>query len=358
VEPSVHHEISLHPDAADRDDGPVASSVERVTPSSTRYPEIAVLDEVGIGLFILDPSGELAATNASAEALLQRRATLLGEIRERARERGSSGRQGQVMVDGELGRHRLIGYRLVRSPQLGTIVTLRDITELERARVERATLERLSEVGRACAMVAHEIGNPLAALKATLQSIEREAAAAGLGDTIGAVFREVDRLDNILGQLLGFVRHRSPRRSWSTLGLIVERARAAAGARLEGIALYGPWGALPELHCDADQIEQVLLNLFLNAADAMPGGGEIVVSGYVAGADLVVVVEDSGPGVPPELREKVFQSFYTTKSAGVGLGLSVCFRIMSDHGGSIAIEDREGGPGAAVRLTLPLARSG
>jgi nitrogen fixation/metabolism regulation signal transduction histidine kinase len=78
----------------------------------------------------------------------------------------------------------------------------------------------------------------------------------------------------------------------------------------------------------------------------------------VVGDRVVVQVEDSGPGIPPDQREKVFESFHTTKQAGVGLGLTVCLRIMSDHGGSISIEDREGARGAAVRLTLPLARSG
>ena len=77
-----------------------------------------------------------------------------------------------------------------------------------------------------------------------------------------------------------------------------------------------------------------------------------------SGAWLTILVEDTGPGVPPDQREKVFESFHTTKPAGVGLGLPVCLRIMSDHGGSISIEDREGARGAAVRLTLPLARSG
>src|SRR5580692_8837613 len=97
--------------------------------------------------------------------------------------------------------------------------------ESEPSGAEREALVRLSQVGRACAMVAHEIGNPLAAIKATLQSIEQEAAAAGLGDTLDAVFREVDRLDHILSQLLGFVRHRAPRRTRASLVEIVARAR-------------------------------------------------------------------------------------------------------------------------------------
>jgi signal transduction histidine kinase len=247
----------------------------------------------------------------------------------------------------------VIGYRVVRSPRLGTIFTLRDITELTRARAERQALERLSQVGRACAMVAHEIGNPLAALKATLQSIEREAAAAGLGDPISAVFREIDRLDKILGQLLGFVRHRSPRRVRTDLAPVIERAFAAAGARLAKIVVHPLREALPRVSCDPDQMEQVFLNLFLNAADAMHGRGELWLRGGASKAHVWIRVEDNGPGVPADLKQKVFDSFFTTRPAGVGLGLPVCLRIMSDHHGSIAIEDREGG-GASVRLTLPL----
>jgi signal transduction histidine kinase len=235
-----------------------------------------------------------------------------------------------------------------------------DVSPFPRSRTEREALVRLSQVGRACAMVAHEIGNPLAAIKATLQSVEREAAQAGLGDTLGAVFREVDRLDDLLRQLLGFVRHRPPRRTRADFAEIVARARAAAGARLADVSFRRgpPGGPLPDVIGDPDQLEQVLLNLFLNAADAMPAGGEIVWSARPAGDELSVLVEDGGTGVPPDLREKVFESFYTTKPAGVGLGLPVCLRIMSDHGGSISIEDREGARGAAVRLTVPLVRSG
>jgi signal transduction histidine kinase len=336
-----------------------APLVERasLTPISARYPGAAVLDEVGFGLAILDRDGDVAATNAIADGLLRRRAgevSLLAALRERARAEGPAG-QELIEVVNEAGQRSLVGFRLARSEELGTVITLRDITELERARVERQTLERLSQVGRACAMVAHEIGNPLAAIKATLQSVEREAAAAGLGDTIGAVFREIDRLDKILGQLLGFVRHRAPRAVRADLGAIVERARLAAGARLARARFHGPPSPLPPVLCDPDQMEQVFLNLFLNAADAMPNGGDLLVRAAPHGDRLVIRVEDGGTGVPPSLREKVFESFYTTKPLGVGLGLSVCYRIMSDHNGSISIEDRAGEKGTSVRLVLPLA---
>lgn len=327
-------------------------------PLSDRYPGSAVLDEAGLGIVLFDPNGQIAATNATADDLLRRRvdrSTLLRELLELARAGGPQGSDEQqlVEVEGAGGQRSVIGYRAVRSPRLGTIFTLRDITELTRARAERQALERLSQVGRACAMVAHEIGNPLAALKATLQSIEKEAAAAGLGDPISAVFREIDRLDKILGQLLGFVRHRSPRRVRTDLAPVIDRALAAAGARLSRVRVHPLVAALPPVHCDPDQLEQVFLNLFLNASDAMNGAGELWVRGGAGKTHVWVRVEDSGPGVPKDLRAKVFESFFTTRPAGVGLGLPVCLRIMSDHHGSIAIEDRQGG-GASIKLSLPL----
>jgi signal transduction histidine kinase len=330
----------------------------RASAASSLFACTAVLDEVGIGVILLDPGGEVAAQNGVGEALGRRRtdsgATLVDVL---AQAGPAGGDQRLVEVTDAAGAKSIVGYRSVRSDRLGTIVTLRDITEAERVRADRLKLERLSQVGRACAMVAHEIGNPLAAIKATLQSIEHEAAAAGLAETIAPVYREIDRLDKILAGLLGFVRHRAPRRARADFGVIVARARAAAGDRLARVAFHPPPAPLPEVVCDADQIEQVMLNLFLNAADAMPSGGNLWVRAAPEGPRLAIRVEDDGAGVPKELREKVFESFFTTKPAGVGLGLPVCYRIVCDHQGSMSIEDREGGRGASVRLSLPLARS-
>ncbi len=344
-------------------------------PIAALYPSTMVLNEIGVGLIMVDYDGNVAVTNAIAEELLDRRVNKTTTLRDelvtialaqvpngppsRADElppASQSSEQRLIEVVDSSNQRSIIGYRFVRSPSLGIIFTLRDITEIERGRTERLQLERLSQVGKACAMVAHEIGNPLAAIKATIQSIEREAAAAGLQDPISVVYSEIDRLDKILGQLLSFVRHRAPRKTKMVLQQVVDKAKTAAESRFTSRILftanYGP--GMQPIYADPDQIQQVLLNLFINAADAMPDGGAIMVNADVQAGKMTIRVEDEGPGIPPELREKVFESFYTTKQTGTGLGLSVCYRIISDHGGSISVEGRDEGKGAAIVLTLPV----
>ena len=334
---------------------------------AARYPT-SVLDAIGVGLVLVDDAGEVAVQNTIADELVARRvnkSTLLSLLVDLAltapasdsaphKKPPSNEPADQRLVEAYdlLGRKSIIGYRFVRSPQLGTIFTLRDITELEQFRADRRQLERLSQVGKACAMVAHEIGNPLAAIKATIQSIEREAAAAGLQDPIWAVYREIDRLDKILSQLLGFVRHRAPRKTKADIPTIVAKAKSACAARLGHVVFKASYGPMEPAYVDPDQIAQVLINLFLNGADAMPEGGTLSVSAEVNDKRVAIRVEDEGPGIPPELREQVFESFYTTKQTGTGLGLSICYRIASDHGGSISVEDRRG-KGTCILVTLP-----
>ncbi len=322
-----------------------------------------LLDEIGVGVVIVDEGGEVVVTNRVADDLISRRAAggpLLNKIFEHVEnELGREGRQrtkeATVEAFDEAGVKSIVGFRLIRSHKLGTIISMHDVTETERFQAERRQLERLSEVGKACAMVAHEIGNPLAAIKATIQSIEHEAAEAGLGDSLHAVNREIDRLNNMLGQLLGFVRHRPPRRSKAELASIVNRARAAAEGRLNNIHFSTRYGLLRPLWVDQDQLQQVLLNLFINAADAMPDGGELKVYAGIEDERMVLRVEDTGTGVPTEFIDKVFDSFFTTKPTGTGLGLSICYRIVTDHGGSITIGGRTGNvSGTCVTITLPI----
>jgi len=322
-----------------------------------------LLDEIGVGIVIVDDGGEVVVTNRVADDLIARRAgggPLLNKIFEHLEHEATlDGRQRskEITLDAldEAGHKSIVGFRLIHSKRLGTIISLHDVTETERFQAERRQLERLSEVGKACAMVAHEIGNPLAAIKATIQSIEHEASQAGLGDSLTAVNREIDRLNNMLGQLLGFVRHRPPRRSKADLTSIVNRARAAAEGHLDNIHFSTRYGTLRPLWVDQDQLQQVLLNLFINAADAMPEGGEIKLYAGIEDERMVLYVEDTGTGIPPEFVDKVFDSFFTTKPTGTGLGLSICYRIVTDHGGSITIGGRSGNAqGTCVTITLPI----
>lgn len=334
----------------------------------------SVLDAIGVGLLLVDDAGDVTTKNAIAEELLTRQvndstlhAFLVGLALTPAPEpsrselarspdgrRPSGSDQRKVDVTDHLGRRSVIGYRIVRSARLGTIFTLRDISEVEQFRAKQRQLERLSEVGKACAMVAHEIGNPLAAIKATIQSIEREAAIAGLQDPISAVYSEIHRLDKILSQLLGFVRHRPPRKTVSHLQSIVTKARNAAGSRLDGVQFTERYDDIEPIHVDPDQLEQVLINLFLNAADAQPSGGTLAVSAEIVAGRLLLRVEDEGPGIAAALRQQIFESFYTTKQTGTGLGLSICYRIITEHGGTIAAEERrDKRKGTCISILLP-----
>lgn len=327
-----------------------------------RWP-VSILDAIGVGLVLIDERGDVSIQNAIAEELLNRKVqqksllTVLVHdamtvVQNATYVASEIEDQRKVEAYDESGRKTVIGYRFVRSPRLGVIFTLRDITESEQFRANQRQLERLSQVGKACAMVAHEIGNPLAAIKATIQSIEREAAAAGLKDPISAVYWEIDRLDKILNQLLGFVRHRPPHRQKTDLVTIVQKAQSAAAARLEGLDVRVEYGALEPIYVDADQISQVLINLLFNSADAMPRGGRIFISAGIEDSKVVLRVRDEGPGIAPELREQVFESFYTTKPTGTGLGLSICYRIVSDHGGTIRVEDTSN-QGTSILVILP-----
>lgn len=326
-------------------------------------PGTTLLDEIGVGLVMIGDGGEVLVTNRVADELLTRRtggAPLMHKLFDLldAAERTESGRRSRettVDIIDETAKKTIVSVRIIGSRRLGTLVTLTDVTETERSQAERRQIERLSEVGKACAMVAHEIGNPLAAIKATIQSIEHEADAAGLGDSLHAVNREIDRLNNMLGQLLGFVRHRPPRRTKSDIQAIVSRARNMAEGRLERIRFTARYGMLRPLWVDQDQLQQVLLNLFINAADAMPDGGDLWVYAGIEDEQLLLRVEDSGIGIPLEFVDKVFDSFFTTKPTGTGLGLSICYRIVTDHGGSIAIGGRGGNvSGTCVTITLPI----
>ena len=202
--------------------------------------------------------------------------------------------------------------------------------------VKRA--DRLSAIGQLAAGLAHEIRNPLASIDGAaevMQAAERPEEVRP--ETMAIIRKECSRLNRLLTNLLDFARPRPP--SWRqvevgrVLDSVIELVKHSAGksVRLERRIAEG----LPLLLCDEEQLAQVVLNLTLNAAQAMPDGGEILLTARKEGDGILIQVRDQGAGIAPEDVDRIFDPFFTTKDSGTGLGLAVVEQIVSRHGGSV-----------------------
>jgi two-component system, NtrC family, sensor histidine kinase HydH len=226
--------------------------------------------------------------------------------------------------------------------------------------VKNRSAERLATIGQFAAGIGHELRNPLGVIESSLfllrQHLGQETASrpqvAKHLDRIGG---EVLRANKTIQDLLDLARNRPPHRRPTALRQLVESATANA---LLPPMVRVTVAAVPAdlaVHVDPDQIQQVLVNLFMNAAQAMPGGGHIQVAAETlpTTAAASIRVHDDGPGIPAEVRPRIFEALFTTKAKGSGLGLALCRRIVEAHGGSIQLAPSDAG--AAFVLVLPTA---
>jgi len=242
------------------------------------------------------------------------------------------------------------------------------VEELQRANAELAATresllrsERLATVGRLAAGVAHEVGNPLGAIGGYAELARARLSAAGgdpeVVDWLERIAAETRRIDRIVRELLDFARPAVPRLVPVPLAEAVDGAlrlaRLQPRFREVEVSLALPEG-LPEVLADAGRLGQVLLNLLLNAGDAMGGRGPLRIVAREAGGAVELEVADRGPGIPPDDLARVFDPFFTTKAPGEGsgLGLSICHSIVNSFGGEITAANREGG-GAVFAVRLP-----
>lgn len=242
------------------------------------------------------------------------------------------------------------------APATGLLVLLSDLARRKEIEEEIRRAERLAALGRLSAGVAHEVRNPLAGIRTTAELLrERVAGDDRLARFVEVILEEAERLDRIVGSLLQFAKPSPPRRAALRPGELMDRARSLAASRAaeRGVSVRVVETATPaEASADRDQLLQVLLNLVLNAIDATPPGGEVVLRTEADDREVRFLVEDGGEGVPARLRERVFDPFFTTKPGGTGLGLSISQNILRQHGGRLRLERPEGGASRAV-ATLP-----
>jgi PAS domain S-box-containing protein len=223
--------------------------------------------------------------------------------------------------------------------------------------------ERLSAVGEVAAMVAHEIRNPLTSIGGFARTVLRDIEKAEKAETnrrfLNIIIEEVKRLEAIVTEILGFVRPVPMKFEAANLHEVIDQTLSMMSGEIDEskvIITRDYQQDLPLIWMDVDQMRQVFLNLFRNALHAMHNEGMLSVITESAGDVVKIHVSDTGEGIRAENLDKLFNAFFTTKSTGSGLGLTICMHIVKSHGGTIEVESREG-EGSTFIISLPL-RSG
>ncbi|MCC6493274.1 MAG: sensor histidine kinase [Pirellulales bacterium] len=224
---------------------------------------------------------------------------------------------------------------------------------------ELARQNRLADLGRMASHVAHEVRNSLVPVNLYLSLLRRRLSGdAGSLDVLAKVEAGFTALDATVNDLLNFTAHREPHwRSFIVQDLIEEIFESLAPQlEAQGIELSIDVPPHTVVTADREMLRRAILNLALNAVDAMPQGGDLVVTSYERQGGLELEIADSGPGVPAENLPRLFDPFFTTKAAGTGLGLSIVNRIVAAHGGQLTVSNCPEG-GAAFTIELPARRA-
>jgi PAS domain S-box-containing protein len=245
----------------------------------------------------------------------------------------------------------------------GVVFSFRDLTNIHNFRNRLERIDRLATLGEVSAGIAHEIRNPLAGIKSSAQVLEDSFSPGDFrSELIRRIIKEIDRSNELLKKFFKFAKPGKPKQDFVAVENLVKGVQVLLSSRMsKKNIMYTPGfdPRLPNVYVDENQIEQVLINLFLNAIDAMEQGGNLSVSARMDSVKdsetrLMVIVEiaDTGCGIEKENIKKIFNPFFTTKSEGVGLGLSISSRLLEENGGRIEVES-QAGKGSCFYIYLP-----
>jgi PAS domain S-box-containing protein len=244
--------------------------------------------------------------------------------------------------------------------RMGALVTLRDLDSLESINTQLQVSERLAALGRITAGVAHEVKNPLNSMRLWLENLKESLPPDSDGSAKQAVQvldKEIDRLDAVVKRFLDFTRPMEVLLEPTQLSELLKEVLEIAQPQLQKagiqVAQLLPID-VPEVYVDRALLKQAVLNLVLNAGESMSGGGQLRLMLTRRGEMAEISVGDTGKGIPPEHRQKIFQLFFTTRPGGSGIGLASTFRIVQLLNGSIDFTT-EVGKGTTFRIELPLA---
>jgi two-component system, NtrC family, nitrogen regulation sensor histidine kinase GlnL len=253
----------------------------------------------------------------------------------------------------------------ISGEMIGKIVIFRDLTNVYKQEEEILRMDRLVSLGKLASDIAHELRNPLAGIKTTAQALGDEIPQGDpKREYLNRITKEIDRLNELLKTFFSFAKPQKLNLLYCEIKSIINEIipfliKEIAEKRIRFVETYHP--QLPKIKVDKNQLYQVFLNLFLNAIQAMPDGGElkIEVSPVISSPPdrtkqnfIKIVVSDTGTGIPPNIVRKIFDPFFTTKPRGIGLGLSITYQIIKKHGGTIKVESQLE-RGTSIVINLP-----
>jgi two-component system sensor histidine kinase PilS (NtrC family) len=369
---------------------------ERLRESASRLQRLRDLHERTVesltsGLLTTDLGGAVTSFNPEAERITGLAAEeALGrdvdEVVPGAREILMGPRRGDRRLRARMpfrdrgGRERRLGLsgsvlRAASGEPAGHVMIFQDVSDVVRMEAELRRSERLAAAGELAANIAHEIRNPLAAISGSLELLRsgRGGDAEPQRRLMEIALREIERLDHLIADFLDYARPAGAEPAAVALAPVVEDVlKMFEASRPPGVRVRSEVPGECVVRADPRQIRQALWNLILNAAQAMPGGGELRIraasladppQGLGAqrrngpsegGRSVEIAISDTGVGIAPEVLERVFAPFFTTKRDGSGLGLATVHRIVENHGGSVTLASRPG-EGTTVRVRLPAA---
>jgi signal transduction histidine kinase len=238
-------------------------------------------------------------------------------------------------------------------------VFARDITDRKQAEQQTIRVERMAAMGWLATALAHEISNPLQAIQSNLElTLDFDLEPDEQKGYLEVVRQEIERLAKITQRVVDFARPADNTRHPISIAHLTQETLGLVGRQLELAGVEATTDLpddLPPVFVAPDQIIQVLLNLSVNAIEAMPDGGHLHITARVAGGAVALTLTNDGPPISAEHIEHIFDPFFTTKSGGTGLGLSISHAIVHRHGGTISAENLEDGRGVMFTVTLPVA---
>jgi len=320
-----------------------------------------VIEFIPVGLITADTEGNALTANSAAKKILGQPANgIEGKILTDlfpfiSLEHGYDERiEGEIKDNGTV---RVIGLTI--SPlknrtgkAVGKIVIFRDLTKIRAMEIEMQKRKQLAAVGELSAWIAHELRNPLASLKSSIEMLREEKEPSRYSfQLMDIAVKEMDRLNAIITDFLIYARPKPLKKQTFDLAEVLRELSIVFSYRKD-IRIINSIRDKLTITGDPDQLKQVFLNLLLNAVEAMPGGGEIYLEAENHRDGLEIRIRDSGMGISVENIDKVFYPYFSTKNEGTGLGLAIAYRIIEKHQGSLQAESPPEG-GAVFTVTLP-----